>query len=137
MIENIMPTRIVMDNNVEDSDYILKNRINQAVFNVKNCVRIKENGYIFLDFGKELNGGIKFTIMGNGFVFGYTENAGKLIIAGYSGDELADVELRDIEADSFIRAEFEVGSKDTIKAFVWDSAENMSPACAASALNIR
>lgn len=78
-----------------------------------------------------------FTIIENGFVFGYTENAGKLIIAGYSGAALADVELENIGAESFMRAEFEVGSKDTIKALVWDGTESMKPAAAACVLNIK
>ena len=78
-----------------------------------------------------------FDIMTNGVVFGYSEDAAKLIIAGYNGAALADVELRDIEAGSFIRAEFAMGDNAAVKAFLWDGTESMKPALEARVAEIR
>ena len=78
-----------------------------------------------------------FDIMTNGVVFGYSEDAAKLIIARYNGAALADVELRDIEAGSFIRAEFAMGDNAAVKAFLWDGTESMKPALEARVAEIR
>ena len=75
--------------------------------------------------------------MTNGVVFGYSEDAAKLIIARYNGAALADVELRDIEAGSFIRAEFAMGDNAAVKAFLWDGTESMKPALEARVAEIR
>lgn len=62
MNEYINPTRIVTERNVENSGNILENNTVQAVFNDRNCIKIKSGGYILLDFGRELNGGAVVTI---------------------------------------------------------------------------
>ncbi len=58
---HIKPQRIVTETNTENSAVLLENGLSQAVFNKKNCAVIKEGGYILLDFGKEINGGIAVT----------------------------------------------------------------------------
>ena len=62
MNEYINPQRIVTEHNVENSGNILGNNTVQAVFNDRNCIKIKSGGYILLDFGRELNGGVVVTI---------------------------------------------------------------------------
>lgn len=53
--------RIVTEKGVVDSKYFLCDKEAQAVFNDEQCAVIKDGGYIVLDFGKELNGGIVIT----------------------------------------------------------------------------
>lgn len=62
MNEYINPQRIVTERNVENSGNILENNTVQAVFSDRNCIKIKSGGYILLDFGIELNGGVVVTI---------------------------------------------------------------------------
>ena len=62
MNKYINPKRIVAENDVDDSALILADNNVQAVLDDRNCIRINNKGYILLDFGKELNGGIVVTI---------------------------------------------------------------------------
>ena len=62
MNKYINPKRIVTDYDVDDSALILEDKDVQAVLDDRNCIRIKNKGYILIDFGKELNGGIVVTI---------------------------------------------------------------------------
>lgn len=50
--------RIVTEKDVINSECLLDDKVMQALFNMSNCALIKEGGYVLLDFGKELNGGI-------------------------------------------------------------------------------
>ncbi len=62
MEKYIMPKRIVCEENTEGSENIFIERPLQASFSDVDGVLIKKNGYILLDFGKELSGGIIFTV---------------------------------------------------------------------------
>ena len=62
MNEYINTKRIIHEKDVVNSMRILKNNLNQALLNDRNCIKIKNKGYILLDFGKELNGGIVITV---------------------------------------------------------------------------
>lgn len=61
MSEYINPQRIVSENGVNDSAQILDDAKVQVLFNTDECAEIKNGGYILLDFGKEINGGIVIT----------------------------------------------------------------------------
>ena len=50
--------KIVDVKNSMNAEYLLKDRAIQAVFNANSCTVIRDRGYILLDFGRELNGGI-------------------------------------------------------------------------------
>ena len=57
--EYLLPNRIVKDSCCENSQWLLKCDADQVyIKNMGSCV-IKQNGYLILDFGKELNGGIR------------------------------------------------------------------------------
>ena len=63
----LMPSRIIKSHNVLKEENILIEKPLQPplIFSgdiVDGCILIKKDGYILLDFGKELNGGIKLTV---------------------------------------------------------------------------
>ncbi len=60
-MENIKAIRIIKSIGVCEAENILKDNIDQAVFNQRDCIIIKDQGFILLDFGKEINGGILIT----------------------------------------------------------------------------
>lgn len=60
-MKKIKALRIVDYRDVCNSKNILKDNIDQAVFNQNDCIVIKKNGYIVLDYGKEINGGVLIT----------------------------------------------------------------------------
>ena len=62
MSKYINPKRIVVEHDVCDSARILANTSAQALLNDRDCIKINDKGYILLDFGKELNGGVAVTV---------------------------------------------------------------------------
>lgn len=60
-MKKIKALRIVNYKDVCDAENILNDNIDQAVFNQNDCVVIKKNGYVVLDYGKEINGGVLIT----------------------------------------------------------------------------
>lgn len=63
--EYIIAKRIVSENDCENSDMILQKTPRQPVlFTESPCLMIKKGGWIILDFGKELQGGITVTLNG-------------------------------------------------------------------------
>lgn len=62
MNEYINSKRIVTESHVEKSALILDGNSTQAILSDENCTKIKNKGYILLDFGKELNGGVVITV---------------------------------------------------------------------------
>lgn len=64
----VLPTRIVScSDNVTNVDALFATRPLQIGFNESNYLSIKGKGYIILDFGKELSGGVRiFTIRASG-----------------------------------------------------------------------
>ena len=66
--EYITATKIVAEENVENSKTVLKDAPRQvmAVSSVSDvdCIIIKKGGYIVLDFGRELQGGIVVSVLG-------------------------------------------------------------------------
>ena len=70
MEKSISVTKIVKAKDVTGAENVLKDRICQAPFielsenngTDNGCVVIKKDGYILLDFGRELNGGIKIAV---------------------------------------------------------------------------
>lgn len=58
MRKYITPQRIIAAENTENAEYLLGSGIMQAVFNTDGCALIKDGGYVLLDFGAELCGGI-------------------------------------------------------------------------------
>lgn len=58
MHQYIKIKRIVQEKDAVNSEYLLNDKVMQAVFNVSNCTLIRDGGYVLVDFGKELNGGI-------------------------------------------------------------------------------
>ena len=61
--EYYVATRIVGENNCENSSLILKQMPRQVVlFGEEPCLIIKKGGWIILDFGKELQGGVVITL---------------------------------------------------------------------------
>ena len=57
-----MPCKIIISENTENADNLLIEKSLQVGFKTKNCTKIKQGGYVILDFGKELCGGIAITI---------------------------------------------------------------------------
>ena len=61
-MEYIKAQRVVTFEDAADTGNILNNNTEQACLSSDtDCVVIKENGYILLDFGRELNGGVVIT----------------------------------------------------------------------------
>lgn len=86
MSKYINPKRIVVEHDVCDSARILANTSAQALLNDRDCIKINDKGYILLDFGKELNGGVAVTVQ-----FTSQENTKLRIVFGESVMEaLAD-----------------------------------------------
>ena len=61
MIQYLEPTRVVTYENCEGAENLLKGNPAQAGFNDRNCVKIRQGGYVLLDFGKEINGALSIT----------------------------------------------------------------------------
>ena len=61
MDKYLEPTRVVTYENCEGAENLLKGNPAQAGFNDRNCVKIKQGGYVLLDFGKEINGSLSIT----------------------------------------------------------------------------
>ncbi len=57
MEKYISPNRIICEEKTENSYRLLRNKTLQAGFNNDECTKITTNGYVVLDFGKELSGG--------------------------------------------------------------------------------
>lgn len=65
MEKYIMPSRIVISKDVAGEEKLLIDKPLQANFSAKDCALIKKGGFVVLDFGKELNGGIAMSIQEN------------------------------------------------------------------------
>ncbi len=61
----LLPTRVVLAENAADTDLLLTERGRQAAVGVsrRNCV-IRKDGFVLLDFGCELQGGVMLTVSG-------------------------------------------------------------------------
>lgn len=58
--EYLHPTRIVeKSDNIENAEALLENCCEQITFNEPNVLRCRGTGYVILDFGKEIQGGIR------------------------------------------------------------------------------
>lgn len=58
----IVPVRVVTEKNCENSACLLKETLRQAaVGNCEHCI-IKDGGFVLLDFGRELHGGLNITV---------------------------------------------------------------------------
>lgn len=56
----ILPTRIIeKSENIQDAEVLLFNAEKQVFFNAPKTMNCKGQGYIILDFGKELHGGVR------------------------------------------------------------------------------
>ena len=62
MNKYLMPLRIVSADKTEYAEKLLKEKPLQADFNYDDCAIIKCGGFVLLDFGKELKGGIALTV---------------------------------------------------------------------------
>ena len=62
MKKYLMPTRIIKTQSVKEPEKLLINKPLQANFSNDDCAYIENGGYVLLDFGKEINGGIVMTI---------------------------------------------------------------------------
>lgn len=62
MEKYIMPTKIIISEMTENAERLLIDKPLQANFSIDDCAYIENGGYVLLDFGKELNGGIVMTI---------------------------------------------------------------------------
>ena len=98
--EYILPKRIVMEKFTENKEVLLVNDTVQAMVDAKNFCTIKKNGYIILDFGKELQGGLNITVHLTG-----EEESGKLrIVFGESiAEALSDVGIKGATNDHSMR----------------------------------
>lgn len=62
-VEYFVPQRVVLDENCENSSQILEEMPRQVIlFGENPCLTIKKGGYIVLDFGVELQGGVIITL---------------------------------------------------------------------------
>ena len=68
------PTRIITYENCVHEERILQGNPCQAGFNNSNCMILKKGGYLVLDFGREIHGGVTVTTMA------VSEKAGRLRI---------------------------------------------------------
>lgn len=64
-IEYLLPTRIVLQQRTVNERRLLENRVRQAILADVQTTTIKAGGYIVLDFSKELQGGIHYTVQSN------------------------------------------------------------------------
>ena len=62
MEKYIMPTRIVASDLAKETEKLLIDKPLQANFSVEDCAYIENGGFVLLDFGKELNGGMIMTV---------------------------------------------------------------------------
>ena len=63
--EYINAIKIIDCQNCENAEVLLENKVNQAVISHSNkYATLNENGYIILDFGKEIHGGINIVVHG-------------------------------------------------------------------------
>lgn len=60
--EYILATRVVCAENAECAERLLDDRPAQAVLCDENLCRIEKGGFVLLDFGEEMRGGLKITI---------------------------------------------------------------------------
>ena len=58
MSECVNPQRIITEKNVINSKYFIGDNVLHALFNTYNCAIIRDGGYVVLDFGRELIGGV-------------------------------------------------------------------------------
>lgn len=58
----IKAQRVVCSEKAKGMEVLLKNTRRQAVLEAKECCRLEPGGYVLLDFGRELQGGIDLTL---------------------------------------------------------------------------
>lgn len=58
--EYLLPTRILYEKDCENSSCLLNSRVQQVYLEESDICLLKKGGYIVLDFGKELHGGVRF-----------------------------------------------------------------------------
>lgn len=62
-VEYLIPQRVVCDENCENASLILDEMPRQVIlFGENPCLRVKKGGYIVLDFGVEIQGGVIITL---------------------------------------------------------------------------
>ena len=64
--KTLMPTRIVVSENTEYAENLLIEKPLQPGFSDKDCTVIKKGGFVVLDFGKEICGGIGAVVFTTG-----------------------------------------------------------------------
>lgn len=57
-----LPQRLVLSKDTEKVDELFIEKPLQADFNHDNCAKIKQGGFVLLDFGREIRGGIAFVV---------------------------------------------------------------------------
>ncbi|MEG2381199.1 MAG: alpha-L-rhamnosidase C-terminal domain-containing protein [Oscillospiraceae bacterium] len=62
----ILPKKVIKEQSVSNSEVLLKSTLNQATLSSNEVCTIKKGGYIILDFGKEIHGGLDITVQMTG-----------------------------------------------------------------------
>lgn len=98
-IEYLIPQRVVCDKNCENPLLILDEMPRQVVlFGEKPCLTIKKGGYIVLDFGVELQGGVIITLPE------VADNSHMRIVFGESvAESMSDIGYKNATNDHAIR----------------------------------
>lgn len=65
-----MPQRLILSKNAENTDELFVEKPLQADFNNDDCAKIAQGGFVLLDFGCELRGGIAFVVQSISKTFG-------------------------------------------------------------------
>ena len=64
-MQYVMPIKIVAQGNATNAETLLKAKPMQIGLNEPDCVTVHAGGYIVLDFGKEMNGGVRVLTFGS------------------------------------------------------------------------
>lgn len=100
----VMPCRVVVAENTEDADNLLIKSSMQAGFKSVNCTKIKQGGYVLLDFGVELCGGVAVTVHSTSVK--YPDYAKCRIVFGESVMEaLSTINVKNATNDHAVRDE--------------------------------
>ena len=100
----VMPCRVVVAENTEDADNLLIKSSMQAGFKSVNCTKIKQGGYVLLDFGIELCGGVAVTVRSTSVK--YPDYAKCRIVFGESVMEaLSTINVKNATNDHAVRDE--------------------------------
>lgn len=112
--EYILPKRIIASKSVENECIVFMRTPRQAyVHGKRELMTIKASGYIILDFGKEINGGINITIQhaDNGAMLRYTfgESVGETLSNIGIKNATNDHSLRDFTLPVSMYSDTEIG----------------------------